>query len=71
MEEQLEDLQSRLNAISEELGDLSITVLRDALEAGRSERPVLDKALSRIRRSVDKAAGLIEREALAMARTET
>lgn len=68
MEQQLEDLQQRLAAISEELGDLSMTVLRNALDEGADKRPQLDKVLGRIRRSVDKAAALIEREALGLVR---
>ncbi|MDH3303264.1 MAG: hypothetical protein OES24_22395 [Acidimicrobiia bacterium] len=70
MEQQLEDLHQRLAAISEELGDLSMTVLRDALDDGADRRPPLDKVLSRVRRSVDKAAALIEREAIRLARSE-
>lgn len=70
MEHRLEDLQQRLAAISEELGDLSMTVLREALDEGADKRPPLDKVLGRIRRSVDKAAALIEREALQLARSD-
>lgn len=70
MEHQLEDLRQRLAAISEELGDLSLNVLREALDDGADKRPPLDKVLSRIRRSVDKAVALIEREALDLARSE-
>ncbi len=70
MEHQLEDLQQRLAAISEELGDLSMTVLREALDEGADKRPALDKVLSRVRRSVDKASALIEREALGLIRSD-
>lgn len=70
MEQQLEDLQHRLTAISEELGDLSMTVLREALEGGAEKRPPLDKVLGRVRRSVDKAAALIDREALSLVRPD-
>lgn len=70
MEHQLEDLQQRLAAISEELGDLSMTVLREALDEGADKRPPLDKVLSRVRRSVDKASSLIEREALGLIRSD-
>lgn len=62
MQQKLEDLQARLRDISEEIGDLSITLLRDAVEAGATQRPPLDKTLSRVRRSVDKAAALLESE---------
>ena len=70
MEHQLEDLHRRLAAISEELGDLSMTVLREALEDGADRRPPLDKVLGRVRRSVDKAAALIDREALGLVRSD-
>ncbi len=70
MEHQLEDLQQRLAAISEELGDLSMTVLREALDEGADRRPALDKVLSRVRRAVDKASALIEREALGLIRSD-
>ena len=62
MQQKLEDLQARLRDISDEIGDLSITLLRDAVEAGATQRPPLDKTLSRVRRSVDKAAALLESE---------
>lgn len=62
MNDRLEDIQVRLEGISEELGDLSISLLRDAVDAGQTERPPLDKVLARVRRSVDKAAMLLERE---------
>ena len=68
MEHRLEDLHQRLATISEELGDLSMTLLREALEAGADKRPPLDKVLGRVRRSVDKASAVIEREALQMVR---
>ncbi len=70
MEHQLEDLHDRLVAISSELGDLSMTVLREALEAGADKRPPLDKVIARVRRSVDKAAGLVDREALPLLRSD-
>jgi hypothetical protein len=60
--DRLEDIQSRLEGISEEIGDLSMDLLREAVEAGETQRPPLDKVLGRVRRSVDKAAALLLRE---------
>ena len=60
--DRLEDIQARLQGISEEIGDLSLTLLREAVEAGETQRPPLDKVLARARRSVDKAVVILERE---------
>ena len=61
VEEQLEEIRSRLVGISEELADLGISVLQEALDAngGNAKRPELEKRLSRARRSVDKAAAIV------------
>lgn len=56
----LEDLVQRLDAISEELGELGMSVLRDAIEAGASERPELERRISRARTAVEKARHLLE-----------
>jgi len=62
LQQKLDELQARLHQISEEIGDLSITLLREAVESGATQRPPLDKTLSRARRSVDKAAALLDSE---------
>ena len=61
VEEQLEEIRSRLVGISEELADLGISVLQEALDAdgGNAKRPELEKRLSRVRRSVDEAAAIV------------
>jgi hypothetical protein len=61
VEEQLEDIRFRLIGISEELTDLGISVLQEALDVdgGDSKRPELEKRLSRARRSIDKAAAIV------------
>ena len=61
VEEQLEEIRSRLVGISEELADLGISVLQEALDAdgGNAKRPELEKRLSRARRSVDNAAAIV------------
>ena len=60
MEERLEDIKSRLEQISEELSDIGMEALRDALENEvTTTRPEIEKRLSRARRAVDKAAAII------------
>ncbi|MDG2024412.1 MAG: hypothetical protein P8J75_08135 [Actinomycetota bacterium] len=60
MEERLEDIKSRLEQISEELSDIGMEALRDALEDEvTTTRPAIEKRLSRARRAVDKAAAII------------
>ena len=54
--------RSRL-AIGEELTDVSVEVLRAAVEAGETTRPPLDKTLGQARRAVEKAARLLEQAA--------
>ena len=56
---QVETIAERLRDISEQLDDLALSVLRDAAESG-SERPVADKRLTQARRSVEKAAYVLE-----------
>ena len=56
---QVETIAERLRDINEQLDDLALSVLRDAAESG-SERPVADKRLTQARRSVEKAAYVLE-----------
>lgn len=53
--DQLEDIVSRLETIAEELNDYSMRILFDAIEAGESTRPPLEKQVSQARRAVEKA----------------
>jgi predicted ABC-type ATPase len=56
---ELEEIRGRLEAIAEELADLAIVRLRDAIDAGGHELPVDEKRLTRARRAVEKAAALL------------
>lgn len=60
MEDRIAEIQTRLTAIGEELTDISVEVLRSAVEAGATTRPPLDKKLSQARRAVEKAARVLE-----------
>jgi hypothetical protein len=56
----VDDVRDRLAAISEELLDLSTQVLREAVEAGETARPDLERRLTRARNAVDKAVHLLD-----------
>tara|TARA_B100000953_G_scaffold149552_1_gene123827 strand:- start:902 stop:1123 length:222 start_codon:yes stop_codon:yes gene_type:complete len=60
VEEKLEDIKTRLENISEELADIGMDALREAVaDETTSKRPEIEKRLSRARRAVDKAAAII------------
>jgi predicted ABC-type ATPase len=53
------DIAERLRVISEELADLAIVRLRESIDAGGHELPVDEKRLTRARRAVEKAVGIL------------
>ena len=59
MAEEFDDIRHRLEAISEEMADLAIERLRESIDAGGAELPVDERRLTRARRAVDKAVGLL------------
>lgn len=60
MEQRIADIRARLESIVEELTDISVDVLREAVEAGATSRPDVDKRLSQARRAVERAARSLE-----------
>jgi hypothetical protein len=56
---EFEDVRRRLEAISEELADLAIQRLRESIDAGGTELPVDERRLTRARRAVEKAMGIL------------
>lgn len=54
-----DDLRRRLEAISSELGDLALDRLRAALDGAEGDPVAEERRLTRARRAVDKAAGLL------------
>jgi predicted ABC-type ATPase len=56
---EFDDIRHRLEAIAEELADLAIERLRESIDAGGHELPVDEKRLTRARRAVEKAVGLL------------
>jgi hypothetical protein len=57
---EFDDIRTRLEAIAEELSDLAITRLRESIDAGGTELPVDERRLTRARRAVEKAVGLLQ-----------
>lgn len=56
---EFDDISARLRVISEELADLAIERLRESIDAGGVELPVDERRLTRARRAVEKAIGLL------------
>ena len=56
---EFDDIRGRLLAISEELADLAIVRLRESIDAGGHELPVDERRLTRARRAVERAAGIL------------
>lgn len=56
---EFDDIRTRLEGIAEELADLAMERLRESIDAGGHELPVDEKRLTRARRAVEKAVGLL------------
>jgi hypothetical protein len=63
MSERIEDIRSRLEAIADELADLALEALREAVDTGAQKRPESERALTRARTAVEKAVGLLSARA--------
>ncbi|HEX4904047.1 MAG TPA: hypothetical protein VFU93_01255 [Acidimicrobiales bacterium] len=57
---EFDDIRGRLEVIAEELADLAIVRLRESIDAGGTELPVDEKRLTRARRAVEKAIGILK-----------
>ena len=56
---EFDDIRGRLEAIAEELAELAIVRLRESIDAGGGELPVDERRLTRARRAVEKAVGIL------------
>lgn len=61
MNEKLDAISDQLRVISEDLADIAIEALREAIDDKdfSGKRPEVEKRVSRARRAVDKAAGIL------------
>lgn len=55
-ESAVEAIADQLITIGEQLNEVSMSVLSHAIEAGTTERPELERRISRARRTVERAA---------------
>ena len=64
-QQDLDSVADQLEGLSEQLGDLAMSALRDALEDpdGDGRRPEIEKRISWARRAVEKAAHTLRGEA--------
>ncbi len=60
MTNDLAEIRTQLQNISERLDDHIMDVLRSAVEDGATKRPPEEKILTRARAAVDKAVGLLD-----------
>jgi len=59
--EKLDAISDQLRVISEDLADIAIEALREAIDDNdfSGKRPEVEKRVTRARRAVDKAAGIL------------
>jgi len=59
MSHRYDDLADRLSSLSEEIADLAIDSIRQALRSGQGGRPAVEKQLTQARRAVEKAVHVL------------
>jgi len=59
--DRIDDIRGRLDGIAEEIAELAIDVLRQAIDDGAAKRPPEERQLTQARRAVEKAARLLDR----------
>ena len=61
MNEKLDAISDQLRVISEDLADIAMEALREAIDDKdfSGKRPEVEKRVTRARRAVDKAAGIL------------
>ena len=56
---ELQPIADRIEALVEELDEIAFDRLREAVAAGATERPALDKHITQARRALEKASRLL------------
>lgn len=56
---EFDEIRGRLEVIAEELADLALVRLRESIDAGGNELPVDERRLTRARRAVERAIGIL------------
>jgi predicted ABC-type ATPase len=57
---EFDEIRGRLEVIAEELADLAIARLKESIDAGGHELPVDERRLTRARRAVERAIGILQ-----------
>lgn len=57
---EFDDIRGRLELIADELAELAIRRLQESIDAGGTELPVDERRLTRARRAVEKAVGILQ-----------
>ncbi|MEM9130777.1 MAG: hypothetical protein AAF962_04270 [Actinomycetota bacterium] len=58
--DRVSDIRQDLENLSEQLAELAIDVLREAVDEGATSRPPLEKQLTQARRAVEKAVRALD-----------
>ena len=56
---ELQPIAERIEALVDELDEIAFDRLREAVAAGATERPALDKRITQARRALEKASRLL------------
>ena len=59
MGDELEQIAAELATIGERLADVAMSVLREAISAGESRRPDLERRVTRARNAVERAVSIL------------
>ncbi len=57
--QELEVVREALEALAERLSDVAIEVLREAVAAGETRRPEIERRVTRARHAVERAVGIL------------
>ena len=57
--DQLDEIRETLGGLAEQLADLALVALHDAVEAGETARPALERQLTRARHAVERAVAIL------------
>lgn len=60
MSDRVNDIRTELENLSEQLAELAVDVLREAVDEGATTRPPLEKQLTQARRAVEKAVRALD-----------
>lgn len=57
--DELDEVREALSALAERLSDVAIDALREAVAAGETRRPEIERRVTRARHAVERAVGIL------------